>query len=130
MSNTSEEIEEDPLYGGQVKPVDADLAWIGVDFLGTLAEDQVEGGGRPIESMRRRVKDWLSQGKRVKICSKHAGDPEVYADIQAWLHRHNLPNLEITRTLDEYMTEYWSHRVKQVVRNDGRTIKEYIQQLR
>lgn len=45
--------------------------WIGIDLDGTLAEYDgwkgVEHIGKPIPSMVKRVKEWISEGKDVRI---------------------------------------------------------------
>lgn len=58
-------------FGGRVRTVRDDYGWIGVDFDGTLAHYERWKGpthaGDPIPKMAERVRDWLREGKVVKI---------------------------------------------------------------
>lgn len=103
--------------------------WIGVDLDGTLAEYHGWVGpqhiGRPVKRMARRVREWLAEGKRVKILTARAtpGRPEydeVIEAIEKWCLRHLGQVLEITNEKDFGMTELWDDRAVQVVPNTGR----------
>lgn len=99
--------------------------WIGVDLDGTLAyydewrgEDNI---GDPIPMMVGRVKDWLAQGKTVKIFTVrwHNGEHQIKV-IQDWLEEKcGLPRLEVTATKDFAMIELWDDRCVRVEENTG-----------
>lgn len=117
----------------------SDNGWIGVDFDGTLAEyDEWKGVGvygEPIELMRRRIEQWLEEGKTVKIFTARVGgedeaiNQEERDGIQNWC-RHNLGvGLDVTCKKDYGMTELWDDRAVRVVKNsglvsDGRDVEE------
>lgn len=123
--------ELDPSTGGTAKPIDQDRKWVGVGLDGTLSlspptEDYSKALLGPVPKMKERVIKWLNQGRRVKILTPRAADPEQVSAIDAWLNQHGFPALEITRTIDPDMIEYWDARVIQTVKNQGISIKEYI----
>jgi hypothetical protein len=113
--------------------------WIGVDFDGTLAQ---YGGwvdashcGEPIEPMVARVKQWLAEGREVRIVTARCwpvpivlhdevcsggGNVErsVYA-IQQWCRQHIGQVLTITCMKDYGMIELWDDRAIQVRPNTG-----------
>ena len=96
--------------------------WIGVDLDGTLAEYHGwDGGniGEPVPVMVGRVKGWLAQGKRVKIFTARANEPELIPPVQDWLEKHGLPRLEVTATKDFKMIELWDDRCVPVLPNTG-----------
>jgi hypothetical protein len=107
--------------------------WIGVDLDGTLARYESRQGihfvGGPIAPMVERVKDWLAQGKRVKIftarvyCSE-SGDPtereQQRTMIREWCKKHLGQELEITCVKDYDMIELWDDRAVAVEKNVGR----------
>jgi hypothetical protein len=106
-------------------------SWIGVDLDGTLAfSDQWRGRthiGAPIPAMLIRVKDWLANGKRVKIfTARVSGDPqeaqEVRDAVTAWLVKHGLPPLEVTCVKDYGMSTLWDDRAVHVIPNTGNAI--------
>jgi hypothetical protein len=106
--------------------------WIGVDLDGTLAHyDGWKGPqhiGPPVRRMARRVREWLAEGKRVKIMTARATPnrqtlaeyDEVIAAIEAWCLRHLGQVLEITNAKDFGMIELWDDRAVQVIPNTGR----------
>lgn len=98
------------------------MGWIGVDLDGTLAhyEGDVRTIGQPIGPMLARVKQWLAQGKTVKILTARAADPHQVAAIRAWLRSVGLPDLAITDRKDFRMTELWDDRAVSVQTNTGR----------
>lgn len=103
--------------------------WIGVDLDGTLAE---YGGwlgphhiGRPIPAMVARVKEWLREGKFVKIFTARVsyGDPNnCRAEIEKWCIEHIGQALPVTNEKDFGMIELWDDRCVQVELNTGRRI--------
>lgn len=104
--------------------------WIGVDLDGTLAHYTVWQGiehiGEPIEPMIRRVRNWIQQGKTVKIFTARVSLPDptdrqtVVEIIQDWCVRHGLPRLEVTCEKDFGTIEIWDDRAIQVVINTGK----------
>ena len=126
--------------------------WIGVDLDGTIAEYHGWVNtfhiGKPIPKMLTRVKQWLSEGKEVRIftarvdgggaASKMGSDPEVvkrYEDVQAitemiekWCIEHIGVKLIVTNKKDYGMIELWDDRCKQVIPNTGIAIEELIPQ--
>lgn len=117
---------------------DMSAGWIGVDLDGTLAEYLCWGDGKigkPIPLMIDRVKEWLAQGKVVKIFTARVGPPyfkgdsfdSIITEIREWLEVNGLPrNLEITSTKDFKMIELWDDRCIQVIPNTGITVEEFI----
>jgi len=104
----------------------SDQGWIGVDLDGTLAYYDKWRGishiGAPIPMMLRRVKQWLYDGKEVRIFTARvsAGDQNALEAIQQWLKEVGLPPLVITCMKDFNMTELWDDRAVQVEMNTGR----------
>lgn len=103
--------------------------WIAVDFDGTLSthgrtdpNDQY-AVGKPIPKMLERVKDWVAQGKTVKIFTGRLGgdgDKDKHkAAISAFLKENGLPDLEVTNIKDHHMEELWDDRAIGVVKNTG-----------
>lgn len=105
--------------------------WIGVDLDCTLAYYEkgqgVKSVGPVIEPMKRRVLDWLSQGKTLKIFTARVSIP-ADADqqrqlITEWLLSNGLPALEITCIKDTKMVQFWDDRAVQVIPNTGEPVK-------
>lgn len=102
--------------------------WIGVDLDGTLAHyDGWKGEahiGAPIPLMVERVKQWLAEGKDVRIVTARAwpGQPNL-ADylfaVKKWLTEVFGYGLPITHEKDFLMLELWDDRAVQVVPNTG-----------
>ncbi len=100
-------------------------AWIGVDLDGTLARYTGWKGatqiGKPIPRMVRRVRRWVSHGKKVKIFTARADDERSVNAIKKWLKDNELPDLEITNLKDQHMTTLWDDRAVSVEKNTGKT---------
>jgi hypothetical protein len=98
--------------------------WIGVDLDGTLAKyidwRGIEHIGDPVPLMFERVKNWLKQGKTVKIFTARASDPKAVPYIKSWLQIHGLPDLEVTNCKDHDMVETWDDRAIPVEHNTGK----------
>ena len=99
--------------------------WIGVDLDGTLAEYKdwigIEHIGKPIAPMIERVKDWIADGKKVKIFTARVTQgQEAIRYIHEWLAAQGLPELEVTNVKDFDMVELWDDRCVGVVTNTGR----------
>lgn len=103
--------------------------WIGVDLDGTLAHyEKFEGPeiiGEPIEPMVNRVKQWLEDGKNVKIMTARAAPQkgvrpqDVEEAIRKWCVENIGQELEITFQKDQNMEELWDDRAIQIIKNTG-----------
>lgn len=102
--------------------------WIGVDLDGTLAHfDRWEGIahiGEPIWPMVARVKQWIAEGRRVKIFTARIfRDGIVVQDavkaVEDWCYQHIGQRLEVTNIKDLHMIELWDDRAVQVGPNTG-----------
>lgn len=128
------------------------MGWIGVDFDGTLAEyHKWEGSdklGAPIQPMVQRVKQWLDEGKEVRIFTARAYPitKPIYGD--AGFNLHYIPNLgegieealmaieairewtynvfgrilTVTCVKDHAMIELYDDRAIQVTKNTGEIV--------
>jgi hypothetical protein len=127
--------------------------WIGVDLDKTLA--QYNGGdytkfghlyiGAPIAPMVERVKQWLAEGKDVRILTARVSNPypghdglwsnsdytnrkrdveETRVAIRSWCASHLGKELPITCVKDFDMVELWDDRARRVEPNTGREIGE------
>ena len=109
--------------------------WYGVDLDGTLAH--YEGGnegkvGAPIPAMVNRVKQWLAEGKPVKIVTARVSGGVRNAAlvtaqreiVQNWCYEHLGRRLEVTNEKDYAMLQLWDDRCVQVVPNTGEPIVE------
>ena len=100
----------------------AEQGWIGVDLDGTLAHYTGYGDGtigQPIPLMLARVRDWLVEGKKVKIFTARARSHEDIIRIRVWCLNHLGEILEVTSTKDFLMIELWDDRCVQVIPNTG-----------
>ncbi len=107
--------------------------WIGVDLDGTLAlYDGWKGAthiGDPIPPMLQRVKNWLAEGREVRIFTARVatGDgnraeaerEQVERAIELWCIEHLDRCLPITNVKDFAMIELWDDRAVQVIPNTG-----------
>lgn len=107
--------------------------WIAVDLDGTLAHYDgwiaVTHIGIPIIPMVNRVKQWLVEGKTVKIFTARVhghgmpiiggGVQDAKSPIEAWCLQHIGQVLEITNVKDYGMLELWDDRAIQVGFNTG-----------
>ncbi len=100
--------------------------WIGVDLDGTLAFYDVWKGighiGDPIPEMVLKVKRWIQKGKRVKIFTARASNPDGRWAVQDWLSKNGFPIMEVTNVTDYGMIELWDDRARRVELNTGREI--------
>lgn len=101
------------------------MGWIGVDLDGTLAEYGGWKGpnhiGPPIKPMVERVKEWLADGKEVKIFTARAwqADEETIELIEDWTEQHIGERLAVTCVKDYAMIELWDDRAIRVMANKG-----------
>lgn len=111
--------------------------WIGVDLDGTLAEyDGWKGEehiGEPVPAMAFRVRNWLADGRDVRIFTARVFDgytivgnkarksaDEIRVHIQDWTEKHFGVRLPVVCTKDYGMVELWDDRAVQVEPNTGR----------
>lgn len=103
--------------------------WIGVDLDGCLA---VYGGwqgeehiGEPIPLMVDRVKQWLAEGRDVRIfTARAANNPQSIPYINKWSEKHLGQVLPVTSTKDYGMIALWDDRCTQVFPNTGVTLED------
>ena len=117
--------------------------WIGVDLDGTLAEypgtfGEPHGIGKPILRMLVRVKEWIKEGKDVRIVTARAAGPFVnlrgedvgeqasILEVQDWCKKHIGKSLPVTCSKDYSMIELWDDRAVQVIPNTGQTMEEFM----
>ncbi len=117
-----------------------DQGWIGVDFDKTLAQYQSGGFsaplGAPIYHMLRRVKEWLTEGREVRIFTarvSHNGTARRMMEasrehrrIEEWCTKHLGCIIPVTCAKDARMDELWDDRAVQVLPNDGRALQEIV----
>lgn len=109
--------------------------WIGVDLDGTLAKYDkwvsADHIGEIIPKMANRVRDWLADGKNVKIFTARIANLEhdfqdacedaelALRTIEAWSLKHFGVVLPVTFKKDYAMIELWDDRCVQVIPNTG-----------
>ena len=103
------------------------MGWIGVDLDGTLAkyeswEKNGETIGEPVPEMLFRVKNWVVNGKTVKIFTARASVSDQIPPIKEWCKKHGLGDLEVTNVKDFGMIELWDDRAVAVEMNTGRVL--------
>ena len=109
--------------------------WIGVDLDGTLAEYEGWKGadhiGKPIPLMVERVKQWIAEGKEVKIFTARVSSnnpirQESENNITKWCKEYIGRVLPITAEKDYGMIELWDDRCIQVVPNLGIAVQDLL----
>ena len=97
--------------------------WIGVDLDGTLAQYGGWKGadhiGEPVPAMAFRVRNWLAQGREVRIFTARASVPEQVPVVTEWCKRHFGVDLAVTNVKDFGMVELWDDRAVRVRENEG-----------
>lgn len=96
--------------------------WIGVDLDGTLAKSSGRTGapiGKAVPGMMDRVRQWISEGREVRIFTARADTPSERYRITEWLKDQGLPALPITNRKDSDMEELWDDRAIRVQHNKG-----------
>lgn len=98
---------------------------IAVDLDRTLAFHHSGMGirviGKPIPSMLKRVKDWLSRGDKITIFTARAGAPGAKKAIRAWLKKNGLPELDITNIKRPEFDVFYDDKAVHVIPNKGAT---------
>lgn len=109
--------------------------WIAVDFDGTLAQHDGDLQrcelGEPVPRMVERVKQWLAQGKDVRIFTARVQDDRLDPHeqrelITAWCVKHLGQPLRVTCLKDWLMLELWDDRAVQVMHNTGENLVEVV----
>lgn len=107
--------------------------WVGVGFDGVLAHRQMTGDdpGAPIRVMIERVKNWLAEGRDVRIVTSrvHPACPAKERAkqkilIERWTRKYLEEVLPVTAHLEPEMIVLYDHRVVQVEKNTGRIIED------
>lgn len=104
--------------------------WIGVDLDGTLAHYSTwsEEIGEPVPAMVQRVKEWIREGKEVRILTARGNhDPGRYdqlVKVYEWVKEHIGTPLEVTHKKDPQMIRLYDDRVRQVRPNTGELVTE------
>jgi len=97
--------------------------WIGVDLDGTLARYDSwiseEHIGDPIPAMAARVRQWLSEGREVRIFTARVSNGRPAHFIQDWTETHFGVRLHVTNVKDFAMVELWDDRAVQIIPNTG-----------
>lgn len=107
--------------------------WIGVDLDGTLAVyDGWKGDGHvgePIPLMVARVRQWIAEGKDVRIFTARVSPHSIEINnsslvatlvpIQNWCDKNLGKILPVTYKKDMAMVELWDDRAIQVIPNTG-----------
>jgi len=100
--------------------------WIGVDLDATLFHhdfgNHLSPIGEPIPAMVNQVKDWIQEGKKVKIFTARADHPEEAPKIQDSLNAVGLFGLEITSHKDQHMTALYDDKAHHVIPNTGKIV--------
>lgn len=114
--------------------------WIGVDLDGVLAEYHSWRGkehiGDPLPKMVEQVKQWIVEGKDVRIFTarvspiSRAANGDTYesvADpIRVWCERHLGRALPITHEKDLHMIELYDDRCVQMITNTGVALEDAV----
>jgi hypothetical protein len=100
--------------------------WIGVDLDGTLAHYEGWKGtnniGDPVPAMLERVKQWLVDGREVRIfTARVCYDPDgsICRIVEDWCMKHLGQRLPVTCQKDYGMVELWDDRCVSVEMNTG-----------
>jgi hypothetical protein len=117
------------------------LGWVGIDLDGTLATygtRQWPDIGEPVPAILEIVKDYLSQGRDVRIMTARVGNlfrnhvtraeyddaVEQERAIQAWCMKHLGRELPVTAVKDYEMDILLDDRAVTVEKNTGRILTE------
>lgn len=101
--------------------------WYGVDLDRTLARYEGwthEGDiGEPIPAMFERVKQWIEEGKIVKIFTARADHgPTAIKAVEGWCEKHFGRRLPVTNIKSHGLVELWDDRARQVRPNTGELV--------
>jgi hypothetical protein len=94
-----------------------------VDLDGTLAEyhgwTSYTPVGNPVPKMVERVKEWIAQGKDVRIFTARACDPSEVPEVEDWCAKHLGVVLPVTNVKEWDAEEIWDDRAVGVRLNSG-----------
>lgn len=96
------------------------MAWIGVDFDGTLAKGL---GGEPVSKMVDKILGWIDAGIEVRIVTARGSCEDDREEVRAWLREHGLPMLEVTDKKDYQMLQLYDDRARQVLPDTGEVVQ-------
>ena len=107
--------------------------WIGVDLDGTLMhyEGNADIMGEPIPVMVQRVKNWLRNGREVRIFTARVSIKDelkrelINQAIRAWCLKHIGVELAVTCVKDVNCEQIWDDKAVRVVKNTGLSESEY-----
>ena len=107
-----------------MNPRDENDGWIGVDLDGTLAHYDFFRGddhiGAPVESMVKRVRKWIRDGRDVRLFTARKPSPV----LRRWMRDHLGAILPITCEKDSKMQVLYDDRVVGIKRNEGEPFSE------
>lgn len=107
-----------------MNPRDAGEGWVAVDLDGTLAHyDEFRGDdhvGAPIEPMVERVKQWLAEGRDVRIFTARKPHPS----IRKFCKENFGKILPITNLKDRHMQALYDDRAVGIRRNEGKPFSD------
>jgi len=113
-------------YRRVFKSLERKVGWYGVDLDGTLAYYAGYQGdtviGDPIPRMITRVKEWLTDGKDVRIFTARMSmqnAPAIQQAIEQWCEKYIGQILPVTCRKDPQMIEMWDDRAVRVEQNSG-----------
>jgi hypothetical protein len=72
--------------------------------------------------MAERVREWLAQGREVRIFTARASVAAHARHVEAWCEMHFGVRLIVTNTKDYRMSELWDDRCVQVHPNTGQRV--------
>jgi hypothetical protein len=115
--------------------------WIGVDLDKTLAEYTTWQGaghiGEPVYAMAERVRQWLNEGKDVRIFTARVSNPlkeperaaeilEFNLALHEWTLKHFRKSLPATCEKDMGCVEIYDDRARQVLPNTGTVVEPFL----
>ncbi len=103
--------------------------WIGFDLDGTLARykgwDGIENIGEPIEDIVELAKQYIKEGKEIRIVTARATVSAAIPYIQDWCEENGLGRPVVTNVKDFDMVALYDDRSVQVVTNEGIVLEEH-----
>ena len=97
--------------------------WIAVDFDGTLMSEGASwDDGVPVPKMLERVKEWLAQGREVRIFTARVCNNDSRHQrpvIEAWCMKHLGRILSVTNEKDWDLDQIWDDKAFGVIHNTG-----------
>ena len=99
-----------------------------VDLDGTLANYNGDTSriGEPVPAMAAKVKQWIRQGREVRIFTARASVPEMIPQVQGWLFYHGFGDLKVVNYKDFSTLDIYDDRAYRVEFNKGITLDKAI----